>query len=209
MFTGIVKAKGSITAVTPTGGDVRLSVRSGGLPWAEYATGDSISVNGVCLTIVELHGDGFDTDVSVETLAGLDEQPGDLAGFGPVLADIARQVAESSSNWTYVVHDEAGKPTATGSTRRRPSAQLRRQVEAAHPRCVFPGCRMPAQQCDVDHREPWADGGETTFANLAPLCRHDHRMRHEAGWSYSKDSDGDHEWVSLLGHRYAETPRGP
>ena len=89
MFTGIVKAKGSITAVIPTGGDVRLSVRSGGLPWAEYATGDSISVNGVCLTIVELHGDGFDTDVSNETLevTALDSiTPGSEVNLEPALA---------------------------------------------------------------------------------------------------------------------------
>ena len=50
------------------GGDVRLSVRSDGLPWSEYEVGESIAVNGVCLTAVALHEDGFDTDVSVETL---------------------------------------------------------------------------------------------------------------------------------------------
>ena len=50
------------------GGDVRLSVRSDGLPWSDYELGESIAVNGVCLTAVALHEDGFDTDVSVETL---------------------------------------------------------------------------------------------------------------------------------------------
>ena len=68
MFTGIIKAKGSITAMKQRGGDVRLSVRSGGLPWGEYEIGESIAVNGVCLTAVDLHEDGFDMDVSVETL---------------------------------------------------------------------------------------------------------------------------------------------
>ena len=68
MFTGIVKAKGEISAVSRRGGDMRLTVRAPGLPWQEYDPGDSISVNGVCLTAVELHDDGFDTDVSVETL---------------------------------------------------------------------------------------------------------------------------------------------
>jgi riboflavin synthase len=47
---------------------VRLSVRSDGLPWSDYEVGESIAVNGVCLTAVALHEDGFDTDVSVETL---------------------------------------------------------------------------------------------------------------------------------------------
>ena len=68
MFTGIIKAKGSIAAMSPKGGDVRLSVRSAGLPWSEYEIGESIAVNGVCLTAVALHDDGFDTDVSLETL---------------------------------------------------------------------------------------------------------------------------------------------
>ncbi len=68
MFTGIIKAKGTISAMDKRDGDVRLSVRSDGLPWSDYELGESIAVNGVCLTAVALHGDGFDTDVSIETL---------------------------------------------------------------------------------------------------------------------------------------------
>ena len=68
MFTGIIRAKGSIGAIEKRGGDVRLRVTTADLPWSEYAVGDSIAVNGVCLTAVQLLDDGFDTDVSVETL---------------------------------------------------------------------------------------------------------------------------------------------
>jgi riboflavin synthase len=68
MFTGIIKAKGTIAAMEQRGGDVRLTVRSDGLPWNDYEVGESVAVNGVCLTAVALHSDGFDTDVSVETL---------------------------------------------------------------------------------------------------------------------------------------------
>jgi len=68
MFTGIIKAMGTIGAMEKRAGDVRLTVRSDGLPWREYEVGESIAVNGVCLTAVALHPDGFDTDVSVETL---------------------------------------------------------------------------------------------------------------------------------------------
>lgn len=74
MFTGIIKTKGTISAMDRRGGDVRLSVRSDGLPWSDYEPGESIAVNGVCLTAVALHADGFDTDVSVETL--------DVTGLG-------------------------------------------------------------------------------------------------------------------------------
>ncbi len=68
MFTGIIKAMGSISAVENLGGDVRLSVQSDDLPFADFSIGESIAVNGVCLTAVELRNDGFDADVSVETL---------------------------------------------------------------------------------------------------------------------------------------------
>jgi len=68
MFTGIIQAKGHIAALEQRGGDVRLSVQSDALPFASYDVGESIAVNGVCLTAVALRDDGFDTDVSVETL---------------------------------------------------------------------------------------------------------------------------------------------
>ena len=69
MFTGIVKAKGTLAAIRRQGGDVRLSVTAAGLPWSDYELGESIAVNGVCLTAVALREDGFATDVSNETLA--------------------------------------------------------------------------------------------------------------------------------------------
>ncbi len=68
MFTGIIKAKGTITAIDRAGGDVMLSVRSDQLPFSTYEVGESIAVNGVCLTAVRLRDDGFDADVSIESL---------------------------------------------------------------------------------------------------------------------------------------------
>ena len=53
---------------------MRLTVRSPDLPWSDYELGESLAVNGVCLTAVAFHDDGFDTDVSVETL--------DVTGLG-------------------------------------------------------------------------------------------------------------------------------
>jgi riboflavin synthase len=68
MFTGIIKAQGQIAAIERRGGDVRLSVQSAGIPFSSYEVGESIAVNGVCLTAIALRDGGFDTDVSVETL---------------------------------------------------------------------------------------------------------------------------------------------
>jgi riboflavin synthase len=68
MFTGIIESIGSIRAITPKGGDVRVYVETGKLDLSDVKLGDSIAVNGVCLTAVELPGDGFWADVSRETL---------------------------------------------------------------------------------------------------------------------------------------------
>ena len=68
MFTGIIKAVGEVAAVTPRGGDLRLAIRAEGLPWNEFEDGESIAVNGVCLTATGYLDDGFETDVSKETL---------------------------------------------------------------------------------------------------------------------------------------------
>lgn len=78
MFTGIIKAVGTVDQIARQGGDIRLTIRSTGLPWSEFDVGESISVNGVCLTAVELLADGFVTDVSAETLSVTA-----LKGLGP------------------------------------------------------------------------------------------------------------------------------
>ncbi len=69
MFTGIVEAVGRVAALEPKGADLRLYVQTGTLDLGDVRLGDSIAVNGVCLTAVELPGDGFWADVSGETLA--------------------------------------------------------------------------------------------------------------------------------------------
>ncbi len=156
------------------------------------------------------HG-GVTITTTLSTLAGLTEHPGDLSGYGPVISDIARQVTEQArdGSWTFTVTDGDGRPKFTGVTRRRPTASQQRQVESEYPTCVFPGCRMPASDCDLDHRETWAEGGATEPGNLAPLCRHDHRMRHEAGWQYQRNDEGDHRWSSPLGEQYVTSARAP
>lgn len=68
MFTGIIRGTGRIEHIERRGADWRMRVSSAALPWADYDTGESIAVNGVCLTAVALKDDGFMTDVSRETL---------------------------------------------------------------------------------------------------------------------------------------------
>ncbi len=67
MFTGIIKAIGKVAKMEQQGGDLRLTITSADLPWKEFAVGESIAINGVCLTAVEFLSNGFVADVSVET----------------------------------------------------------------------------------------------------------------------------------------------
>ncbi len=100
-----------------------------------------------------------------------------------------------------VTHPDDGDLLWNGVTKRRPTTGLRRQVEARSPTCVFPGCRMPATQCDLDHTIDHAHGGPTSEANLEPLCRHDHNVKHHAGWILQRTPNG-YTWTSRLGHKY-------
>jgi riboflavin synthase len=84
MFTGIVAAVGNINSVAPLAGGldagVRLQIDAGGLPLADVALGDSIAINGACMTVVEKSASSFCVDVSRESLSktvGLDA-PGEV-----------------------------------------------------------------------------------------------------------------------------------
>lgn len=68
MFTGIIEAVGVITAFEPKGEDVSVTVQSGKLDLSDVKLGDSIATNGVCLTVVQLTGQGYVADLSLETL---------------------------------------------------------------------------------------------------------------------------------------------
>jgi len=69
MFTGIIEAIGKIKLIEDIDSDKRFVITSDSLDLSDVRTGDSISVNGVCLTVVGLQGKGFSVDVSVETLS--------------------------------------------------------------------------------------------------------------------------------------------
>jgi len=68
MFTGIIESVGRVQQITPRSGDVRLTIATAKLNLADVKLGDSIATNGICLTVVELTGQGFVADVSNETL---------------------------------------------------------------------------------------------------------------------------------------------
>ena len=68
MFTGIIQSIGTIQVYQAQAGDARMRIHGGGLDFSDVAVGDSIAVNGVCLTAAALTADSFSVDVSAETL---------------------------------------------------------------------------------------------------------------------------------------------
>ena len=151
-----------------------------------------------------------DLTVDLRTLLGLAEHPGELGGWGPVVADIARQVTDRQTDgrWQATVIDDNGDPLAV-AVRRRPTTSQARQVRARHRTCVFPGCRRPARSSDLDHTRRHIDGGPTLQRNLAPLCEFHHRAKDEGGWRYRRRPNGDHIWTSPHGHTYVTSGRSP
>ena len=151
-----------------------------------------------------------DIRVDLATLARLDDEPAEIPGWGPVVADIARKVAreQQEAEWRATVTGDNGEVAHVVTTKRRPTKAQRRRIEAVTMTCVFPGCRMPAQRSDIDHRNAWTDGGPTQEDNLQPLCRHDHRLKH-AGWKLEELETGEYLWTSPLGLKYTVDPRAP
>lgn len=69
MFTGIIEAVGAVKRLEPIGGDLKFVIDSGGLDMSDVDIGDSIAVNGVCLTVIAFDSTSFSVDVSTETIA--------------------------------------------------------------------------------------------------------------------------------------------
>lgn len=149
--------------------------------------------------------------VPLDTLRGVSDEPGDLAGYGPITAEQAREVAaDPRSVWRRLVTDPlSGALLDYGTTRYRPPPHLADHVVSRHQCCQFPGCRTPAHRCDLDHNVPFdpeADEGPTSAANLGPKCRPHHRLKGMPGWQVLQYPDGSIVWTTPSGHTYRVDP---
>jgi len=149
--------------------------------------------------------------VAGTTLLGLDDQPGELAGYGPIPADVARQVA-TDATWRAVLTDPTlSTVTAVGERSYRPGAVLTRDVMARDRTCTFPGCSQAAHRCDLDHRCAFdarrPAEQQTHKDNLHALCRFHHNLKTLHGWAPTFDPPtGVTSWTSPLGKRYERHP---
>jgi hypothetical protein len=88
----------------------------------------------------------------------------------------------------------------------RPGRKLRHLVSARNATCTAPGCGYAAASCDLDHTTPWHLGGVTCECNLAPLCRHHHRVKQAQGWWLEQSEPGVLRWRTPAGRTHTTTP---
>ncbi len=130
--------------------------------------------------------------ISWETLRGLNNHAADLAGYGPISAQVARELAmQPGSVWRRLVTDPVdGRLIDYGRKTYRPPVALYDKVVARDVTCSHPGCPRPAELCDVDHVVPYPLGC-TTESNLRAVCRRHHRLKHETLWRVKTSADPD------------------
>ena len=139
--------------------------------------------------------------VAATTLLGLDDDPGELAGYGPIPAEMARALARDGT-WRRLVTDPVtGHLLDYGTTTYRAPADLDGFVGARDKTCRGVGCRQPEWRCDRDHAIPFPEG-PTAAHNLGCKCRHCHRLKTLAGWRDVQHPDGSHTWITPTGHTY-------
>jgi hypothetical protein len=153
--------------------------------------------------------------VAMSTLMGLDDEPADLAGYGPVDAVQARALAWEGTWRRLVVDDLSGSVLDVGRTRYRPPAALDEHVRLRDKTCSAPGCHVPADRADLDHTRDYhhRSGGDadqppgaTSHENLGPACRYHHRLKTETGFTLHQTSPGTFVWTDPTGHQYRVVP---
>ena len=162
-------------------------------------TGSGVGIGGIAGQV------RIDVTVSLATLLGLDEDPGQLAGYGAITAQTARRLA-TNGTWRRLVTDpQTGTVLDVGKTRYRPPEDLAEIIRARDPYCVSPICNAAARHCDLDHRVPFnpdGTGGATSTENISPACRRDHLLKTHAGWTYDRADNGTITWTTPTGHTY-------
>ncbi|HEX6338763.1 MAG TPA: DUF222 domain-containing protein [Jiangellaceae bacterium] len=163
---------------------------------------------GIKLTGAQHRPVAVNVTVPASSLLRLDEQPGELVGFGPITAATARKLA-AGGVWRRILTDAAsGTVLDVGRTRYRPPAPLAEHILLRDVTCVWPGCDRPTitPGVDIDHILDWALGGETADHNLGPFCEKHHVDKHGSRWQVSQPEPGRFEYISPTGHPYVREP---
>ena len=140
--------------------------------------------------------------IALSTLIGADEQPGQLDGYGPIPASMAREIAhDPTGTWRRIITDPLGRLIRCGTETYRPPAPLRDHVIAEHKSCTFYGCRRQGCRGELDHVIPFPQPPGTVAENLHPLCERHHHLKHQTDWTVKKRSDGL-TWIAPTGREH-------
>jgi hypothetical protein len=152
-------------------------------------------------------------NVPLTTLLGLGDRPGEMGGFGPIVAEVARRVVANHLDnpdarfAVGVTHPVTGQLLHLHALAGRFLRGLARDLlDARDQTCVWTTCRRPAHSCDADHTIPYADGGPTHPYNSAPECGWHHKVKGKGGWRLRRPRPGHFRWTSPHGHSYTVTP---
>jgi len=140
--------------------------------------------------------------IDLPTLLGLAENPGQLAGYGPIPASVARELASDSQWKRFITEPQSGNLLDFGRESYEPPQHLKDFLIARDRTCRFPGCRRSALLSDLDHAQSWETGGHTSIENIGALCRRHHRLKTHDGWSLESFPDGSCTWRSPLGKEF-------
>ncbi|MGW6196739.1 DUF222 domain-containing protein [Kribbella sp. NPDC055110] len=151
--------------------------------------------------------------VPITTLLGVDDDPCELIGYGPIPADMARRIA-TDGTWRRLLTDPSnGTVLEAATTRHDPGAVVSETLLARHPVCAWPGCNRTSRDCDRDHATPFAQSRRTSLARLVPYCEYHHVIKDTPswGWKSTAHDDGSVTLTAPTGHRYTTIPpaRGP
>jgi hypothetical protein len=146
--------------------------------------------------------------VSADTLLGLDEEPADLAGYGPITAETARRyAADRSGTWRRLLTDpDTGALLDIGKDSYRPVQRLRDFVLARDSVCCFPTCGQPGYRCEFEHIVAFSQGGRTCRCGGALACKRHNLCKINTGWQYRRLPDGSYRWTDDTGHSYTGHP---
>jgi hypothetical protein len=143
--------------------------------------------------------------IDLPSLLGLAERPAELAGYGPIPASVARELAVDADWRRLVVDPVTGCLLDYGHLTYRPPQKLADFIVARDRRCRFMGCTRKATHCDIDHTVP-AAAGATSAANCCCLCRRHHQLKTHGGWTLQLLPDGSCLWTAPNGRRFGVGP---
>jgi hypothetical protein len=142
--------------------------------------------------------------VPMTTLMGLNQEPGEITGVGPITAQYARELADNAT-WRRILTDPTGHILEV-SNRRYASPALKRHIQLRDRTCRQPGCTVPAHRSELDHTKPHAHGGTTSPDNLAALCKRHNLMRQRTTWKMQQPTPGALTFTTPTGRTITTKP---